>query len=238
MPLINLNPTSSADEWDRKWTQIFDRYQHDRRHAHYIHALLERDEHSVLELAAGSFRDMASLRSMGVNCSGMDFSMESVQRAKQAFPQFATHIARMSAFEMALPDRAVDVTYHNGFWVLFSDDQIQTLAREQARVTAHRMIATVHNRHNARFLAYFDTMKRTDPLYDIRFFSVAEITAHMREVCDEVVVIPVGKYKRRHEDALIRWGLTQPWLLRAYLTASGHRLLDTSERLLCIGCVR
>ncbi|MEA9884258.1 class I SAM-dependent methyltransferase [Xanthomonas campestris pv. raphani] len=238
MSLIDLNPASSADEWDRKWVEIFDHYQHDRRHAHYINALLERGERSVLELAAGSFRDMASLRSMGVDCSGMDFSMESVRRAQQAFPQFAAQIAWMSAFDMPLPERAFDVTYHNGFWVLFSDDQIQALAREQARVTVHRMIATVHNRHNARFVAYFDTMKRKDPLYDIRFFSVAEITAHMQQVCDEVVVIPVGKYKRRHEDALIRWGLTQPWLLRAYLKASGHRLLETSERLLCIGRVR
>ncbi len=238
MSLIDLNPSSSADGWDSKWVEIFDRYQNDRRHAYYINALLEQGERSVLELAAGSFRDMASLRAMGVDCSGMDFSMESVKRARQAFPQFAAQITQMSAFKMPLPDRAVDVTYHNGFWVLFSDDQIQALAHEQARVTGRRMIATVHNGHNPRFVAYFDTMKRNDPLYDIRFFSVAQITEHMRQVCDEVVVVPVGKYKRRHEDALIRWGLTQPWLLRAYLKASGHRLLETSERLLCIGRVR
>lgn len=238
MNLRNLNPTSNAAGWDSKWVDIFDQYQRDLRHAHYIRALLRRDEHDVLEMAAGSFRDMAALRRMGIRCSGMDFSAESVNRAKAAFPDFADDIHHMNAFDLAFPDKSFDVTYHNGFWILFSDEQIHALAKEQARITGGRMIATVHNIHNQGFVDYFEMMKSRDPLYDIRFFAVDEIKSLMEQVCDDVQVIPVGKYKRRHEDWLIKMGLAHPVLIRRYLELSGHKLLDRSERLLCSGTPR
>lgn len=235
MPLNNLTHNSSPNEWDHKWACIFDQYQRDLRHAYYIRALLHSDEKKLLEIAAGSFRDMAALRRLNIDCEGVDFSLESVQRAKTRFPQYFNFIEQMNAFDLAFDDDTFDVTYHNGFWICFKDSDIQLLAREQARVTQKRMIATVHNAHNKRFVSYFNEMKKSDPLYDIRFFSVAEITRLMHDVCEDVAVIPVGKYKRRHEDRLIRLGLTHPSLIRSYLKLSGHRLLDRSERLLCIG---
>lgn len=238
MSLNNLDRDSDPADWNAKWSGIFDHYQRDLRHAHYIRSVIEPNEKRVLEIAAGSFRDMAALRRMNIDCSGMDFSNESVVRAKAAFPQYATYIHEMSAFEMNFDDGEYDVTYHNGFWILFDDDKIKALAQEQARITKGRMIATVHNIHNQRFVDYFDKMKQNDPLYDIRFFAIDEIASLMREVCDNVHVIPVGKYKRRHEDTLIRLGLTHPALIRSYLKFSGLHLLDRSERLLCIGTPR
>ncbi len=238
MSLRNLHASSAPTDWDQKWEGIFDHYQQDLRHAHYIRALLAPSERNILELAAGSFRDMAALRRVGINCSGMDFSSESVNRAKSAFPEFARCIYEMSGFQLEFDDGAFDVTYHNGFWVLFEDEEIHALAQEQARVTKGRMIATVHNKHNKGFVEYFDRMKVTDPLYDIRFFDLDEITELMGRVCDNVHVIPVGKGKRRHEDLLIKHGITNPALIRTYLKLSGHRLLSTSERLLCIGTPR
>lgn len=238
MQLQNLDETSTASDWDSKWATIFDQYQKDLRHAHYIRALLRPDEHRILEMAAGSFRDMAALQRMGLDCHGMDFSGESVARAKTAFPGLSEKIHQMSAFEMPFDDHFFDVSYHNGFWVLFSDDQIRKLAREQARITGKRMIATVHNAHNAQFVEYFDRLKKKDPLYDVRFFRVEEMTALMREVCDDVQIIPVGKGKRRHEDWLIKMGLTHPFLLRSCLNLAGMQHLDSSERLLCIGTPR
>jgi hypothetical protein len=238
MSLNNLDRHSNPADWDAKWVGIFNHYQRDLRHAHYIRAMLEPGEESLLEIAAGSFRDMAALRRMGINCSGMDFSGESVARAKSAFPPYADYIHRMSAFEISFADDSFDVTYHNGFWIYFNDQNIKTLAQEQARITKKHMIATVHNIHNQRFVDYFDKMKQSDPLYDIRFFAVDEISSLMREVCNDVRVIPVGKYKRRHEDMMIKLGLTHPTLIRSYLDVSGHHLLDRSERLLCIGTPR
>ncbi len=238
MPLRNLDRDSDPADWDAKWTGIFAHYQQDLRHAHYIRALLNRGENTVLEMAAGSFRDMAALRRMGIDCSGMDFSFESVARAKATFPEFSQYIHEMSGYNMAFENGAFDVSYHNGFWVLFDDAQIRDLAAEQARVTSKRMIATVHNKHNQRFVEYFDRLKQTDPLYDIRFFETDELEALMKTVCDDVRIIPVGKGKRRHEDALIRHGITSPTLLRTYLNLSGQRLLQQSERLVCIGTPR
>ncbi len=237
MQLRNLDPASSSDGWDRKWADIFDHYQNDLRHAYYIHAMLKDDERHVLEMAAGSFRDMAELRRRGINCEGMDFSLESVERARKQFPDFANVIHHMSAFDMPFPDNAFDVTYHNGFWVLFSDEQILSLAREQARITKNRMVVTVHNAHNVQFVDYFSRKKADDPLYDIRFYEVDEITSLMRKVCSEVAVLPVGKGKQHHEDLLIRNGVTDPATLRECLTESGLKYLESSERLMCIGAL-
>lgn len=238
MQLRNLDSASSSEGWDRKWADIFDHYQNDLRHAYYVHAMLEGDERRVLEIAAGSFRDMAELRRRGINCEGMDFSPESIERAKRQFPEFTSAIHHMSAFGMSFADNTFDVTYHNGFWVLFSDEQILSLAMEQARITQHRMIVTVHNAHNAQFVEYFDRKKADDPLYDIRFFEMDEISGLMRKVCSEVVVLPVGKGKQHHEDLLIRNGETDPAILRACLTESGLKYLESSERLMCIGTLR
>jgi len=235
MQLCNLDPTSGSDDWDQKWSEIFDHYQNDLRHAYYIHAMLEGDERHVLEIAAGSFRDMAELRRRGINCEGMDFSQEAVVRARGWFPEFANIIHHMSAFATSFADNAFQVTYHNGFWVLFSDAQIKELAKEQARISRGRMIATVHNAHNKQFVDYFDRKKSDDPLYDIRFFELEEISGLMGEVCSNVMVVPVGKGKQHHEDLLIRNGITDPGILRASLVDSGLQYLESSERLMCIG---
>lgn len=238
MQLRNLDPSSSSKDWDSKWADIFEHYQQDLRHAYYIQAMLDAEDRHVLEIGAGSFRDMAELRRRGVDCEGMDFSQESAQLARQQFPEFSSAIHQMSAFDMSFADNAFDVSYHNGVWVLFDDVQIKALAVEQARITRNRMIATVHNAHNRQFVEYFDRLKKDDPLYDIRFFEMDEVSSLMREVCSDVVIVPVGKGKKHHEDLLIKSGVTDPQALRACFDKSGLKYLESSERLMCIGSVR
>lgn len=238
MSLGQLTPDSPADDWDRKWVDIFAHYQNDIRHGHYVHALLHRAEKEVLEIAAGSFRDVAALNRWGRLGTGMDFSEEAVRRAKEQFPEYAPRFHQMSAFDMAFPDKSFDVSYHNGFWILFSDKELLALAREQARITRKRMIVTVHNGHNRQFVEYFARMGQTDPLYDIRFFHKDEIAELMRTVCTDVQVIPVGKQKKRWEDWLIAKGLDHPLVLRKCLQWQKQAFLDNSERLLCIGTPR
>tara|TARA_R110000850_G_scaffold213377_1_gene339357 strand:+ start:9550 stop:10266 length:717 start_codon:yes stop_codon:yes gene_type:complete len=238
MNLRDLSPSSSSEDWDKKWADIFDQYQNDRRHAYYVHAMLKPVERRIFELGAGSFRDMAELRRRGVDCEGMDFSSQAVSRAKIYFPEFASAIHQMSAFCIPVADKAFDLTYHNGFWVLFSDPQVRDLAEEQARVSKHRMIATVHNAHNKKFVDYFEKKKVDDPLYNVRFYEKDEISELMLAVCSEVTIVPVGKGKEFHEDLLIKNGITEPETLRAYLSSSGLEFLESSERLMCIGKVR
>jgi hypothetical protein len=222
--------------WDREWVDIFDYYQQDIRHAYYIRALKRSNEKKLLEIGAGSFRDMAALCRWGIFCEGVDYSTESIERAKLQFPEFKDRIHRMDAFNFEYGDNSFDLTFHNGFWgCLSSDEEIIRVAKEQARVSKCRMIATVHNAHNIKFKQYFDERKKTDPLYSVRFFKIEEITALMHKVCPRVTIIPVGKGKKSHEDTLIKLGLGHPLILKLYFKLCGNKLLEQSERLLCIG---
>ena len=90
MKLSDLDKNSSSNDWDKKWAEIFSQYQNDLRHAYYIHAMLAPEEKRILEIGAGSFRDMAELRRRGVDCEGMDFSIEAVNLAKDRFPKFSS----------------------------------------------------------------------------------------------------------------------------------------------------
>ncbi|MGE7370798.1 class I SAM-dependent methyltransferase [Neorhizobium sp. NPDC001467] len=221
-------------EWDRTWTDVFNQYQRDLRHAHYIHAFC-RPQDRVLEIAAGSFRDVAMLNRLGIDCHGMDYSGEAVSRTIGEYPDLKDKATKMDAFALTYGDKAFDVSYHNGFWGLFGDEDMARLAREQATVSRRLMIATVHNGHNADFVDYFARVSQTDPLYRIRFFTVDEITDIMKTVARNVTVIPVGKGKKSHEDELINRGKTDPAILKRYFDRCGHKFLEQSERLLCIG---
>lgn len=235
----NINPeqdklVTSAD-WDSKWTGIFEHYQHDLRHAYYIDAVRRKDESRILEIAAGSFRDIARLNKNHIEGYGMDFSQEAVTLAQKYYPALAPRFSQRDAFNLGFEDNYFDLTYHNGFWVLFQDEEIKKLAIEQARVSRQRMIVTVHNGHNKNFKHYFESKRATDNLFDIRFFEVDEITALMKTVCSKVTVVPVGKGKKRYEDFLIRKGLGHPAILKTWFNIAGHRHLAQSERLMCIG---
>ncbi|SQC90998.1 Uncharacterised protein [Cedecea neteri] len=73
----------------------------------------------MLEIAAGSFRDIVQLTKRGVEGHGIDFSPESVGMAKKLYPSLQDRFSVMNAFNLEYPDKHFDLTYHNGFWVLF-----------------------------------------------------------------------------------------------------------------------
>lgn len=228
---------NTTNEWNSKWQNIFLEYQKDLRHAYYINAIRKHNEIRLLEIAAGSFRDMAALNNFGVDCNGVDFSKTVVECATERFPWLCDKISVMDAFNLDFNDKEFDLSYHNGLWVCFQDDKaIGKLLSEQIRVTRHRVVATVHNKHNKAFVQYFEKkVADGDNLFDIRFFEYDEIYDIMRSQCRKVHIIPVGKAYRSHEDTLIRYGLGTPFLIRNCFRLSGNRLLEKSERLLCIG---
>jgi hypothetical protein len=132
----------------------------------------------VLEIAGGSCRDSRHLAEQGVAAIGSDFDRKTLEWLAQRFPASPLQLAREDASAMTLADGAVDLTFHNGFWVLFSDDdRVRALLREQARVTRRVVVAMVHNADNPRIVAAFAAKARTDPLYAIRFFRRAELPA-------------------------------------------------------------
>ena len=229
---------TTPKQWDNQWENIFQHYQQDTRHAYYIRAILNANEHKLLEIGAGSFRDMAKLNSWNINCDGIDYSKKAVELAKNQFPQFASKIKQMDAFNIDVQDKLYDFTFHNGLWVYFSDKDIIRLVNEQARITKRRMVVTVHNAHNQEFIEYFEKLSENDALYKIRFFKKDEIMSLMEQTCSRVTVIPVGKGKKYFEDDLINLGLGDACNLRKSFEYHGMNLIENSERLLCIGDIK
>ena len=135
-----------------------------------------------------------------------------------------------------IKDKEYDVTFHNGLWVLFNDDNdILKLVKEQARISKRIIITTVHNAHNQEFIDYFKKLSKTDELYKIRFFSKEEMTNILLTVCDKVEIIPVGKGKKHFEDNMINEGKFSRIELKSFFDETGLNNLTNSERLLCIG---
>ncbi|MDB9538588.1 class I SAM-dependent methyltransferase [Anabaenopsis arnoldii] len=225
--------------WDSEWVKIFDRYQNDTRFAHYLYAFLESNEKKIIEIGAGSFRDMAKINNWGLECYGIDFSDKSVEKAKMQFPEYENFIIQADAFQLPFNDKCFDVSYHNGFWSNFSNnDEINLLVSEQYRVTSKRMMVAVHNAHNASFVEYFNNLKTDDPLYTARFFTISEVTYLLEKYCDDIKIVPVGKGKKLYEDYLINLDIGTPENLRKCFNYHQMDLLESSERLLCIGTVK
>jgi hypothetical protein len=224
---------SKPSDWDQVWRRHFNEYQSDIRHAYYVAAVRRRKEYLMLEIAAGSFRDMAALNSWGLYCEGVDYSTESVDKAREIMPALTDRIKIMDATCLDYPDCAFDLTFHNGLWGYFDDAQIHVLGAEQARVSSSRMIATVHNAHNTSFREKFMAWAENDALYRIRFFYTEEIASLMNQFCRHVSVIPVGGGL---VDKLIRRGLGPNAIRWVYqLRRCFRRCLEESERLMCIG---
>ncbi|WP_414754768.1 class I SAM-dependent methyltransferase [Anabaena sp. CCY 9910] len=229
---------SNKEYWDQAWCNIFDKYQNDPRFAHYLYAILEPNDTRILEIGAGSFRDMEKLNKWGLECYGVDFSDKSIEKAKEQFPEYRKLIIQANAFNLPFDDKYFDVSYHNGFWSCFSNSDIDLLVREQSRITKKRIIVAVHNAHNPSFVEYFNMLKVEDPLYNARFFTIPEITSLMENYCSEIKIIPVGKGKKLYEDYLINLGLGSADNLKKCFDYHKMELLESSERLLCIGEIK
>ena len=227
----------SENYWDKQWLDKFDHYQNDKRFAYYVRAILNKDENKLLEIAAGSFRDVATLNNWGYDCCGIDFSAKSIKMAKEFYSNIEDKICFQDAFSMSSLDKCFDLSYHNGLWGYFENDDIENLLKEQIRVTKKRVVATVHNAHNAQFVDYFKRLTLEDPLYNIRFFQIDEMKSLMSPYCKSVEVIPVGKGKKFYEDDLINIGLGDAKNIKKSFDFHGLNLLESSERLLCIGTI-
>ena len=132
----------------------------------------------VLELAGGSCRDSRYLAEQGVAAIGSDFDQKTLDYLARRYPASPLVLQREDASALSLADGAVDLSMHNGFWVLFGDDaKLVQLLREQARVTRRVLVALVHNADNPRVVAAFARKAQADPLYDIRFFRRGELPA-------------------------------------------------------------
>lgn len=132
--------------------------------------------YSFMEIAGGSCRDSQHLAETGFNAVGTDFDEKTLDYLRKRFPDAAGRTRREDAFAFALDDSSVDVTFSNGFWVLFEDDEkVLALLREQVRVSRRHAVFSLQNSENPGLIRQFAAKARTDNLYDIRFYGRDEI---------------------------------------------------------------
>jgi len=226
----------NKEYWDNKWDIFFDQYQQDLRYSYYLRAVLNSNEKKIIEIGAGSFRDTNALNQMGVDCYGIDYSSNAVKLAKEKFPHISEKIFEQDAFNISFPDKTFDLSFNNGFICYISENcDTVKLIKEQARISKYRIITTFHNAHNIQFVEYFNTLKEKENWYQIRFHTMEEITELMSCVAKKIKIIPVGKGKKYYEDDLINIGLSDAEYIRKSFEYHGLNLLESSERLMCIG---
>jgi len=128
--------------------------------------------HYCLEIATGSGRDAYFLCGKGLKVTAIDYAEKTIELLKTLWPGGEIDFQAQNAFNMSFRDKSFDLSFHNGFYVLFkNDDDIIKLIREQFRVTKKYMIFLVHNVLNEKLVKRFKRKAPFDPIYDIRFFS-------------------------------------------------------------------
>lgn len=210
--------------WEEAWVRHIEHYlRTPPRAGIWLAARFQLAGWRVLEIAGGSCRDSRYLAEHGVDAIGSDFDQKTLDYLAQRFPGSKLQLSREDAGALSLPDRAVDLSVHNGFWVLFADDaKIAALLREQSRVTRRVLVALVHNADNRRLVRAFARKAQTDPLYDIRFFRRGELPVLVRASAIAARRVRIEKFGGPI-DRLLHWplpvplaGWVQHWVPRLY----------------------
>lgn len=131
---------------------------------------------SILEIASGSSRNSKYLYDLGYNVIASDFDEKTISYLTKRYSGSGFQILKEDAFNLSFSDNYFDITFHNGFWIYFQDDQdIVHLLKEQVRVTKRFIVAIVHNVENQALVNQFAQKLKTDDLYRIRFFQRPEL---------------------------------------------------------------
>lgn len=165
--------------WEEAWVRHIEAYlSAPPRCGHWLRARFRLQGWRVLELGGGSCRDSRVLAEGGVQSVGTDFEEKTLQYLRQRFEGSPLPLRREDASALSFENGAFDLSFHNGFWVLFDDPaRVVQLLREQARVTRRTLVAVVHNADNTRLVEAFKRKSARDPLYDIHFLSRRDLAS-------------------------------------------------------------
>ena len=175
---------TSVNDWNTQWEKWFTRYaQGNPRLGKWLGTTYPAAEGKILEIGAGSARDSRFLASTAQSVTCVDFSPEVVRLLVNSQPPENMTFFQADAANLPFPERAFDVTFHKGVWVLFSDNAIlKSFLREQLRVTNRVALAIVQNARNTARVAETQARAAEDPLFNIRFFDPAELADLGRDV--------------------------------------------------------
>jgi SAM-dependent methyltransferase len=175
-----LNKTTLFDQefWGKSWHTHLEAYlRATPRFGIYIDHLFKKAVKSCLEIACGSGRDSVYLAKKGKQVTSCDYEDKLIAIIKDHFRDIPNiRFKTDDAFHLTQEDKSVDLSFHNGFFILFSeDDKIFRLLKEQERVTRKYIVFAVHNERNQRLQKSFRGRSEKDRLFDVRFFSPREV---------------------------------------------------------------
>jgi len=169
------NPSFGAsDYWSAAWQRHINAYlAAPPRCGIWLESLFSEGDFSFLECAGGSCRDSRFLFQKKRKALGSDFDEHTVNYINEKHSTSGFILQTEDAFRLGFDSKSFDIVFHNGFWVLFDDDQIVcSLLTEQVRVASRYVVALVHNKCNQALVNTFSEKSLKDDLYKIRFFDV------------------------------------------------------------------
>ncbi len=168
------------EEWDKEWQKWYARYSKGfPRIGTWIEINYPLAGLEILEIGAGSARESMYLarRAKSVTCT--DFSESVIKSIRSSNPPRNVIATPKDAFQLGFPSQSFDITFHKGFWILFEDQDIARLFREQLRVTTGLLLALVHNSRNKHMVEDFACRGQEDPLFQVRFFDPAVLSSFL-----------------------------------------------------------
>ncbi len=172
-----INPSFDRESyWSKAWIRHIKNYLKTPPRCGYWLEFLYPKKYKMLEIAGGSCRDSKYLAKKGYSIIGSDFDEKTLSYLREELFLDGFELSKEDAFDFSFKSNKFDLTFSNGFWVLFeNDDDITSLIKEQKRITKKYLISFVHNYENKKLLKLFKEKSLEDDLYNIRFFSRNEL---------------------------------------------------------------
>jgi len=192
----DINPSFKQESyWSEAWIKHINNYLTAPPRCGFWLESRFSQTHNILEIAGGSCRDSRYLATRGYKAVGSDFDQKTLEYLDKNHPTQDFQLLKEDAFKFSFKTNEFDVSFSNGFWVLFNDNEdISALANEQARITKKYLVSVVHNAENKKLVDAFKKKSLTDNLYNIRFFNRNEIQEVLKKVNFSYKSISISKF--------------------------------------------
>ena len=128
-----------------------------------------------LELGCGSARDSIMLALKGMDVTASDYEPSLIEALKEMHKDKNVVFSVVDAFDTQFKPDFFDLVFHNGLYVLFNDNEIVSMLKEHARISAKYLLILVHNEKNKRQKDIFAKKAESDPVYNIKFFEISNL---------------------------------------------------------------
>lgn len=183
---------NTPEFWNSSWHNHMSNYLSTApRTGIFVKQVLNKKIASVLEIACGSSRDSMFLSNENYCVTATDFGEITIKSLNKKFSLKNMTYLVADAFKLPFEKNSFDIVFHNGFFVLFSENEkILQLLKEQERVSQKFILILVHNKVNSRLNKQFIEQSKNDSLYDVRFFYQEELK--------HILILSKIKYKTVH----------------------------------------